>query len=139
MSNKFNNDLFYLCHPAGQLKELNRLADLGELEEKQKNLQNLQKVEGDTMEEFLKRKIIHMLNIAIRASFTDKDEKIFFKAIIKDISALDPNAVNIPVTVIKYLGYVKESPAITILKTDVRNLYIYMHFLKVQQELNHKN
>ena len=81
-----------------------------------------------TGKEFLKRKIIHMLNIAIRASFTDKDEKIFFGAIIKKVEELDPNAVNIPVTVIKYLGYVKESPAITILKTDVRNLYIYMYF-----------
>ena len=124
MSTKFNNDLFYLCHPAGQLKELNRLADLGELEEKQKILQNLHKVEGDTMEEFLKRKIIHMLKIAIKANITDRDEKIFFNAIIKDISALDPNSINIPVTVINYLGYVKESAAITILKTDIRDLYL---------------
>lgn len=83
-----------------------------------------------THEELLKRKIMHMLNIAIKASFTDRDEKIFFGAIIKDISALDPNSVNIPMAVIKYLGYVKESPAITILKTDIKNLYIYMHILK---------
>lgn len=124
MNTKFNNDLFFLCHPAGQLKELNRLADLGELEEKQKILQNLHKVEGDTMEEFLKRKIIHMLKIAIKANITDRDEKIFFNAIIKDISALDPNSINIPVTVINYLGYVKESAAITILKTDIRDLYL---------------
>ena len=127
MSTKFNNDLFYLCHPAGQLKELNRLADLGELEEKQKILQNLHKVEGDTMEEFLKRKIIHMLKIAIKANITDRDEKIFFNAIIKDISALDPNSINIPVTVINYLGYVKESAAITILKTDIRDLYLRLY------------
>lgn len=127
MNTKFNNDLFYLCHPAGQLKELNRLADLGELEEKQKILQNLHKVEGDTMEEFLKRKIIHMLKIAIKANITDRDEKIFFNAIIKDISALDPNSINIPVTVINYLGYVKESAAITILKTDIRDLYLRLY------------
>ena len=127
MSTKFNNDLFYLCHPAGQLKELNRLDDLGELEEKQKILQNLHKVEGDTMEEFLKRKIIHMLKIAIKANITDRDEKIFFNAIIKDISALDPNSINIPVTVINYLGYVKESAAITILKTDIRDLYLRLY------------
>lgn len=127
MNTKFNNDLFFLCHPAGQLKELNRLADLGELEEKQKILQNLHKVEGDTMEEFLKRKIIHMLKIAIKANITDRDEKIFFNAIIKDISALDPNSINIPVTVINYLGYVKESAAITILKTDIRDLYLHFY------------
>ena len=127
MNTKFNNDLFFLCHPAGQLKELNRLADLGELEEKQKILQNLHKVEGDTMEEFLKRKIIHMLKIAIKANITDRDEKIFFNAIIKDISALDPNSINIPVTVINYLGYVKESAAITILKTDIRDLYLRLY------------
>lgn len=73
-----------------------------------------------------------MLKIAIRASFTDRDEKIFFGAIIKDISALDPNTTNIPVTVIKYLGYVKESPVVTILKTDIRNLYIYISFLRIK-------
>lgn len=84
------------------------------------------------MNEFLKRKIIHMLKIAIRSSITDRDEKIFFNGIIKDISALDPTTANIPVTVIKYLGYVKESPAITILKTDIRNLYVYMHILRIR-------
>lgn len=80
-----------------------------------------------TVEEFLKRKIIHMLNIAIKANITDRDEKIFFNAIIKDISALDPNSINIPVTVINYLGYVKESAAITILKTDIRDLYLRLY------------
>lgn len=34
MCTKFNNDLFRLCHPAGQLRELNRRADLGAIEEK---------------------------------------------------------------------------------------------------------
>ena len=43
-----------------------------------------------------KARIIHILNVAINAKCTDKDEKIFFGAIIKDISALDPNTVNIP-------------------------------------------
>lgn len=88
--------------------------------------------EVNIMNEFLKRKIIHMLKIAIRSSITDRDEKIFFNAIIKDISALDPNSINIPVTVINYLGYVKESAAITILKTDIRNLYVYMHILRIK-------
>lgn len=34
MNTKFNDDLFYICHPAGQLKELNRQADLGAIREK---------------------------------------------------------------------------------------------------------
>ena len=112
MNTKFNNDLFYLCHPAGQLKELNRLADLGELEEKQK---------GDNMTEF-KARVIHMMNVAINAKCTDRNEKIFFGAIIKDISTLDPNTVNIPLTVIRYLGYVKESAAVAVLKRDLEDL-----------------
>ena len=70
----------------------------------------------------LKARVIHMLNVAINAKCTDRDEKIFFGAIIKDISALDPNTVNIPVTVIKYLGYVKESAAIAVLKADLTDL-----------------
>ena len=43
----------------------------------------------------LKARVIHMLNVAINAKCTDRDEKIFFGAIIKDISELDPNSVNI--------------------------------------------
>ena len=70
----------------------------------------------------LKARVIHILNVAINAKCTDRDEKIFFGAIIKDISELDPNTVNIPVTVIKYLGYVKESPAIIVLKRDLTDL-----------------
>lgn len=73
------------------------------------------------MNEF-KARIIHMLNVAINAKCTDRDEKIFFNAIIKDISALDPNSVNILVTVIKYMGYVKESAAIAVLKRDLEDL-----------------
>ena len=69
-----------------------------------------------------KARIIHMLNVAINAKCTDKDEKIFFGAIIKDISALDPNTVNIPLKVFKYLGYVKQSAAITVLKIDLIDL-----------------
>lgn len=34
MNTDCNNDLFRLCHPAGQLKELNRQADLGAIREK---------------------------------------------------------------------------------------------------------
>lgn len=34
MKTKFNDDLFRLCHPVGQLRELNRRADLGAIEEK---------------------------------------------------------------------------------------------------------
>ena len=34
MNSKFNDDLFYICHPAGQLKELNRRANLGAIREK---------------------------------------------------------------------------------------------------------
>ena len=49
----------------------------------------------------LKARVIHMLNVAINAKCTDRDEKIFFNAIIKDISALDPNTVNIMLTVIR--------------------------------------
>ena len=45
-----------------------------------------------------KARVIHMLNVAINAKCTDRDEKIFFGAIIKDISELDPNSVNIPLT-----------------------------------------
>ena len=118
MNTKFNNDLFYLCHPAGQLKELNRLADLGELEEKQK---------GDNMNGF-KARVIHMLNVAINAKCTDRDEKIFFGAIIKDISELDPNSVNIPLTALKYLRYAKESPAVAVLKRDLEDLLDISHF-----------
>ena len=70
----------------------------------------------------LKARVIHILNVAINAKCTDRDEKIFFGAIIKDISKLDPNTVNIPVTVIKYLGYVKESAAIAVLKADLTDL-----------------
>ena len=76
----------------------------------------------------LKARVIHMLNVAIKAKCTDRNEKIFFGAIIKDISELDPNAVSIPVTVIKYLGYVKESPAIAVLKRDLTDLLDRSHF-----------
>ena len=75
-----------------------------------------------------KARIIHMLNVAINAKCTDKDEKIFFGAIIKDISALDPNTVNIPLKVFKYLGYVKQSAAITVLKIDLIDLLDRSHF-----------
>ena len=34
MNTKFNDILFCLCHPVGQLRELNRQADLGAIEEK---------------------------------------------------------------------------------------------------------
>lgn len=34
MNNDLDTDLFYLCHPVGQLKELNRRADLGAIKEK---------------------------------------------------------------------------------------------------------
>jgi len=75
-----------------------------------------------------KARIIHMLNVAINAKCTDRDEKIFFGAIIKDISELDPNSVNIPLTVIRYLGYVKESAAIAVLKRDLLDLLDISHF-----------
>ena len=75
-----------------------------------------------------KARVIHMLNVAINAKCTDKDEKIFFGAIIKDISALDPNTVNIPLKVFKYLGYVKASAAITVLKIDLIDLLDKSHF-----------
>ena len=75
-----------------------------------------------------KARIIHMLNVAINAKCTDRDEKIFFGAIIKDISALDPNTVNIPLKVFKYLGYVKQSAAITVLKIDLIDLLDRSHF-----------
>ena len=38
MRTKFNDDLFRLCHPAGQLHELNRRADLGDIKEKMDDL-----------------------------------------------------------------------------------------------------
>ena len=69
-----------------------------------------------------------MLNVAINAKCTDRDEKIFFGAIIKDISALDPNTVNIPLKVFKYLGYVKQSAAITVLKIDLIDMLDRSHF-----------
>lgn len=43
MKTKFNDDLFRLCHPVGQLRELNRRADLGAIEEK---LEHLRRVKG---------------------------------------------------------------------------------------------
>ena len=70
----------------------------------------------------LKARVIHILNVAINAKCTDRDEKIFFGAIIKDISELDPNTVNIMSAVIRYLGYVKESAAIAVLKADLTDL-----------------
>lgn len=76
----------------------------------------------------LKARVIHMLNVAINAKCTDRDEKIFFRAIIKDISVLDANTVNIPLTVIRYLGYVKESPAVAVLKRDLEDLLDISHF-----------
>ena len=79
------------------------------------------------MNEF-KARVIHMLNVAINAKCTDRDEKIFFGAIIKDISALDPNTVNIPLKVFKYLGYVKQSAAITVLKIDLIDMLDRSHF-----------
>ena len=79
------------------------------------------------MNEF-KARVIHMLNVAINAKCTDRDEKIFFGAIIKDISALDADTVNIPQTVIRYLGYVKESAAISVLKRDLADLLDISHF-----------
>ena len=75
-----------------------------------------------------KARIIHMLNVAINAKCTDRDEKIFFGAIIKDISALDPNTVNIPLKVFKYLGYVKQSAAITVLKIELIDTLDRSHF-----------
>ena len=72
-----------------------------------------------------KARVIHMLNVAINAKCTDRDEKIFFGAIIKKVEELDPKYVNIMLAVIRYLGYVKESPAITVLKNDIRNLYFF--------------
>lgn len=69
-----------------------------------------------------KARVIHMLNVAINAKCTDRDEKIFFRAIIRDISVLDPNTVKILQTVFKYLGYVKESAAIAVLKRDLTDL-----------------
>ena len=79
------------------------------------------------MNEF-KARVIHMLNVAINAKCTDRNEKIFFGAIIKKISTLDPNTVNIPLTVIRYLGYVKESPAVAVLKRDLADLLNISHF-----------
>lgn len=70
----------------------------------------------------LKARVIHMLNVAINAKCTDRDEKIFFGAIIKDISELDPNSVNIPLTALEYLRYAKESPAVAVLKRDLEDL-----------------
>ena len=75
-----------------------------------------------------KARVIHMLNVAINAKCTDRDEKIFFGAIIKDISALDADTVNVPQTVIRYLGYVKESAAIAVLKRDLTDLLDISHF-----------
>ena len=75
-----------------------------------------------------KARVIHMLNVAINAKCTDRDEKIFFGAIIKDISALDADTVNIPQTVIRYLGYVKESAAIAVLRRDLTDLLDKSHF-----------
>ena len=75
-----------------------------------------------------KARIIHMLNVAINAKCTDRDEKIFFGAIIKDISELDPNSVNIPLTALKYLRYAKESPAVAVLKRDLEDLLDTSHF-----------
>ena len=75
-----------------------------------------------------KARVIHMMNVAINAKCTDRDEKIFFGAIIKDISSLDADTINIPVTVIKYLGYVKESPAVAVLKRDLEDLLDISHF-----------
>lgn len=69
-----------------------------------------------------KARVIHMLNVAINAKCTDRDEKIFFGAIIKDISELDPNSADIPLTALKYLRYAKESPAIAVLKRDLADL-----------------
>ena len=76
----------------------------------------------------LKARVIRMLNVAINAKCTDRNEKIFFGAIIKDISVLDANTVNIPLTVIRYLGYVKESAAITVLKIDLIDMLDASHF-----------
>ena len=57
-----------------------------------------------------KARVIHMLNVAINAKCTDRDEKIFFGAIIKDISELDPNSVNIPLTALsKFCKYSTDS------------------------------
>lgn len=38
MNTKFNTDLFRLCHPVGQLHELNHRADLGAIKEKLSDL-----------------------------------------------------------------------------------------------------
>ena len=75
-----------------------------------------------------KARVIHMMNVAINAKCTDRDEKIFFGAIIKDISSLDADTINIPLTVIRYLGYVKESAAIAVLKRDLEDLLGASHF-----------
>ena len=80
-----------------------------------------QSKEVNIMNEF-KARVIHMLNVAINAKCTDRDEKIFFGAIIKDISELDPNSVNIPLTALEYLRYAKESPAVAVLKRDLEDL-----------------
>lgn len=47
MNTKFNDTLFCLCHPVGQLRELNRRADLGAIEEKLEHLRRVKGVKND--------------------------------------------------------------------------------------------
>ena len=63
-------NLFYIVHPAGQLKELNRSASLGKLEEKLETLHNaIEKLDPDecaTAINRLSRGIDHVLGVIQR-------------------------------------------------------------------------
>lgn len=68
------------------------------------------------------QKVIHILTIAIKANSTNNSEKMLLRIIISDICRYDVDTVNIPAAVLKQLAYVKETPAITVLRRDLADL-----------------
>lgn len=68
------------------------------------------------------QKVIHMLTVAIKANSTNNSEKMLLRIIISDICKYDVDSVNIPAAVLKQLAYVKETPAIIVLKRDLEDL-----------------
>ena len=76
-------------------------------------------------------KVIHILTVAIKANSTSKAEKMLLRTIVADIcryAAVNYRYASVPMTVLKQLKNVMETPAITVLKRDLAELLNTSHF-----------